>query len=871
MPFLAPVFAAIGAGITAIGATAIGSFLLKTGASLLLTAAAQALTKQPGNSGVLNAQDRTLTVRQPVAPREFVYGRARKGGVIVFLHSSPQTVFNAPDAVNGRLNIIIVFAQGPVRKIGNIYFDGELAVPDGAEYSVGRFAPFFVQCERATGTADQFAFPKLRGELPDLWTVNHRLRGVVAIRLALVFNPDVFPTGLPNITADIEGRNDIFDPRTGAFGYSENPPLCLANYKSDPVFGIGAAIGAEDGINTAALVAAANICDEVVATPGGGTEPRYACNGVLDLSVTPKANIEGMLTANAGTCGWQAGQWFLYSGAYRAPVLTLTADDIVGEGITVSTRISRSDLFNGARGTFVSPANDWQPDDFPAYASAAYLAEDRGERSWRDMALPYTIVPGCAQRLAKIDVERVRRQMTVELSGKMRAWQATVGDTVLLTYPRLGISAKPFDVVRASLELQEADGGVALVPRLTLRETSPLVYDWLASEAQIYAAAPRTTLPTPWFIDAPGGLSVTERLVQARPGSPVMAVARIKWQPSPSAFVAQYQVEERQGAAAWNVLGRTDGLFFDREAVQPGRWEYRVKAVSGIGVSSQWSSAVFSIGGLAAPPVAIAGLSIQSIGGSAYLKWNPVSDLDVVNGGLVLIRHSAATVPNWQSSIVMTQVPGSATSVMVPLMPGAYSLRAQDAWGVLGPETVVLSSGATALAFAPVVTLTENPTFSGTRTNVIVDSSQLRLASAGSVDSVANFDLVPNVDILGGVAPSGVYLFAAGMDLGSVRRVRLRSIIEASALGLSGSADAWANVDDINNVDGADALEVGVEVQVRLTNDNPSGTPTWGPWQRADSSEVQARGVQARAELTSRLADVTPTVSRLGLIAEEIV
>jgi hypothetical protein len=31
---------------------------------------------------------RTVTVREPVMPREMVYGRTRKGGVIVFLHST---------------------------------------------------------------------------------------------------------------------------------------------------------------------------------------------------------------------------------------------------------------------------------------------------------------------------------------------------------------------------------------------------------------------------------------------------------------------------------------------------------------------------------------------------------------------------------------------------------------------------------------------------------------------------------------------------------------------------------------------------------------------------------------------------------------
>jgi hypothetical protein len=80
-----------------------------------------------------------------------------------------------------------------------------------------------------------------------------------------------------------------------------------------------------------------------------------------------------------------------------------------------------SSNFNGVRGQFVSPENDWQPDDFPAYASDVYLAEDGGERKWRDISLPFTISAAMAQRLAKIELERARRQMTVRLANTAMA------------------------------------------------------------------------------------------------------------------------------------------------------------------------------------------------------------------------------------------------------------------------------------------------------------------------------------------------------------------------------------------------------------------------------------------------------------------
>jgi len=114
------------------------------------------------------------------------------------------------------------------------------------------------------------------------------LAGCAAIYLRLTYDPDAFPSGIPNITVDMEGKDDILDPRIGARGYTENAALCVADYMAHPIYGIGAGIGAPDGIETDSLIEAANICDEQIVLAGGGTEPRYSCNGVVSLSETPR-------------------------------------------------------------------------------------------------------------------------------------------------------------------------------------------------------------------------------------------------------------------------------------------------------------------------------------------------------------------------------------------------------------------------------------------------------------------------------------------------------------------------------------------------------------------------------------------------------
>lgn len=203
--------------------------------------------------------------------------------------------------------MVIAFASHRVRSIGAIYFDGEKAFePDGTpteryvETAGGIVTASFAEVHKRLGDPDQDAIPEMIDRLPDLWTSEHRLRGIAHIYLRLTHKLKVFPNGIPNVTADIEGKDDILDPRSGTRGYSENAALCLADYLSLPEFGLNAAIGAEHGVDADELVAAANICDEAVPLAAGGSEPRYACNGVITLSETPKTIIEGMLSAMAG-------------------------------------------------------------------------------------------------------------------------------------------------------------------------------------------------------------------------------------------------------------------------------------------------------------------------------------------------------------------------------------------------------------------------------------------------------------------------------------------------------------------------------------------------------------------------------------------
>ena len=84
----------------------------------------------------------------------------------------------------------------------------------------------------------------------------------------------MFANGLPLVTAVVKGKK-VYDPRTDTTAWSDNAALCVRDY-------ITSAYGMQDSdVDDTAFSVAANVCDEAIPLSGGGTEARYAMNGVV--------------------------------------------------------------------------------------------------------------------------------------------------------------------------------------------------------------------------------------------------------------------------------------------------------------------------------------------------------------------------------------------------------------------------------------------------------------------------------------------------------------------------------------------------------------------------------------------------------------
>lgn len=337
-------------------------------------------------------------------------------------------------------------------------------------------------------------FSGLLSESASRWTADHKLLGKTAVYLRLQYDDKVFANGIPAVAFLLHGKCDILDPRTSpaSRGYTENSALIIADYLSDTSWGFRAEYGTE--IPYSGLIAAANICDESVPLAAGGHEPRYTCNGTFPLSVRRGEVLQNLLTSCGGRLTYAGGEFIIHPAAWSGLTVEVDSSTAPFAGpFQWKAALSSRELYNGVKGVYVSPSNNWQAGDFPAYCQDSrhgydqdvYLIED-GERRWLDIQLPFTISSATAQRLAKIELMRRRRQGAGTFAFSLAMYDRSALDLLEFTFPYLGWAGKLLEVTAARLTLteqKEGEGnGVLLGTELDVQETDPSVYEWTSDE-----------------------------------------------------------------------------------------------------------------------------------------------------------------------------------------------------------------------------------------------------------------------------------------------------------------------------------------------------------------------------------------------------
>lgn len=587
------------------GATAIAArFLVTTALGALLNS----LTPKPnlrGTSGysLSGASGSALD-------HQIVYGEARVGGVRLYDSSTGTD--------NSRLHRILAFAGHEIDSYQAIYLNDEQVTIDGSGNvtSPSRYSGL-VRIKTYLGTSTQTADPDLISETSGLtdgmWTSNHRLRGIAYIYVRFIYSQDVFPNGVPSLSARIRGRK-VYNPHTGTTAWSNNPALCIRDYlTSDHGLDQPASRIDDNLVNLAAV-----ICDQTV-----DSESRYTCNGSFTTAVDPATILTNMLTSMGGILWYGQGKWRMRAAAYTSPTLTLDENDLRSP-VNVATRHSRRDSFNSVRGTFAGEETDWQVTDYPAVDDGgAYIVTDNNVENVLDLPLPFTSTSKTAQRIARIALRRNREQLTVSASFGLRAFSVQVGDVVALTNSRFGWSAKPFEVVSWTFGIT---GDTDVHVQLILREISSNVFGY--SSPQSFELN-NTTLPNPFNTLAPTGLTVSDGGFTAPDGTFVNSLI-ISWTPPANAFVSHYELEWRRTTdSVYNTVD-VSGTRHQVSPVQDNvNYTIRVRAVTVLDVRGSYASATFTAGGDVVPPALPT--SVVATGAFKYvtIRWTNPADADL--------------------------------------------------------------------------------------------------------------------------------------------------------------------------------------------------------------------------------------------------
>ena len=354
------------------------------------------------------------------------------------------------------------------------------------------------------------------------------------------------------------------------------------------------------------------------------------------------------------------------------------------------------------------------------------------------------------------------------------------------------------------------------------------------------------------------------------------------------------------------------GTTFDILDVKEGFYEIQVSSISASSVLfSPPAIATYNVQGVSAPPRSVSSLTLVPISEAmALLTWAQTTELDVRVGGKVIIRHDPRPLSSaeWASSTqIVDAVAGNATQKQVPMVPGTYFVKFQDFFGnssvdaaafeVSQPEyesrlkldLYVALDYVDDFYYTGVQWEEESlPTpFSGIAVNCEYDPLETGLViyrddyvATGYVDGgyvvvtliepYVSPDYWEPIYVYGDL--TGEYYFDETLDLGDVYDVNFRRYVLIRGLASTELFDSAEGDFDGRGgfFDGASNAIEGINVitYVRATNNDPAGTPTWGPWTELINGVVQGRAFQVKAVISTQSTAALIVVEDLRMIPE---
>ena len=341
----------------------------------------------------------------------------------------------------------------------------------------------------------------------------------------------------------------------------------------------------------------------------------------------------------------------------------------------------------------------------------------------------------------------------------------------------------------------------------------------------------------------------------------------------------QYKVRYRRGNDNWEsmVVTKPDAEILD---TTDGSYTIEVYSINSLGrQSTDFSGITFAAIGKTAVPAQVQNLSFEATDSKeGTLKWDETVDLDVKHGGKVHIKHSSLTdgTGTWSNSVdLVTAVAGSSTSAKIPLVEGEVLVKFADDGGRQSTNAtsviIDLPDAQGKLLLQSRREDQDSPPFQGNKTDCFYSDEYDALAIDGDeeLDDATDFDDIANFDFQGDVLTSGTYEFTNTLDLGGVFSLDLKRRFVTRGFYPGDLIDSRsANIDDWDEFDGDEVDQVNAKLYVRKTDDDPTGSPTYGDWSEFANGTFKARAFQFKAELESSNTAQNILIDELGYVAE---
>ncbi len=549
-----------------------------------------------------------------------------------------------------------------------------------------------VQIAVHLGGAGQVVDPWLTAAFPADWPSTNVGQGVAYLVARLTYSESSFPSGAPNITAVVRGAT-LYDPRTGLTTWSENPALMMRYVYAHPKFGKATVTASEE----ARFMAAANACDaSTVYTVGGVAQtarPLYTASLVVSFGTQAKSALDDLAQAMGGSWAFAGGELYCKAGVYTAPVLSLGDVDLAvikrngatesQSPISISVHKERAQKFNTVKAKIWDQAQDYKQVSLSPLVGSALLTRD-GVELVQELTIPAVGYAPQALHVAGIAMRDARDPLVVELPFKLSAYCVELFDTVSLTLPRYGWSAKTFQVLGRTWN---SDGSL----QLTLKETTAAIVQMDAGfTAQGFAS--NTNLPSPWIVAGVGALTITSGTaeLQLQSDGTVQSRMRVSWSQVPDISVnqagqieVQYRATSSTGVWSSLLVPGDETQVVTAEVSDGVTYIVRARAKTKLAVGDWNAQVMHQVIGKTAPPPVFDFFTIlaQPDGTRQYnFGYTTAAPADWLGAEIRYVSGTVAT-PDWATMTLLqdtaTYYTNSPVELNAPLA-GAYTFACKS-------------------------------------------------------------------------------------------------------------------------------------------------------------------------------------------------